>query len=147
MENKLKMYSNTEFARNLQTLINNSAYNVKEISEKLQTVLNISISEKQLNKYLKGMATPKADKLYALADFFCISIDSLIGRFELSSEYYIETDAPNFNKFHLDSSSRYELSKIDNETKEDVIFLASHKVQMEIDRLFRKSLTTYIKKR
>lgn len=34
----------------------------------------------------------------------------------------------------------------DKETKEDVIFLASHKVQMEIDKLFRKCLTKYMKK-
>lgn len=34
----------------------------------------------------------------------------------------------------------------DKGTKDDVIFVASHKVQMEIDKLFRKCLTKYMKK-
>ena len=34
----------------------------------------------------------------------------------------------------------------DNETKDDVIFLASHKVQLEIDKLFKKCLKEYLKK-
>lgn len=120
MKKELEMYSNEQFAKNLKYLISNSGYDLKEISEKLQTYFGATISEKQLNKYLKGNATPKADNLYLLADFFGVSTDSLLGRCELS-EYYIETDDPNFNKFHLDSNSRYKLSEMENETEINVL--------------------------
>lgn len=182
MESKFEMYSNEKFAKNLKYLINNSSYTPNEIEKEMLTNLGANISAKQLKKYLNGTAIPMADKLYLLADFFGVSIDSLIGRFELS-EYYIEKDDPNFNKFHLDSKSRYKLSNIeseteinvlnniisksnlleifftqlenaaaklktvtDNETKDDVIFLASYKVQMEIDKVFKKCLKEYMKK-
>ena len=182
MEKDFEMYSNEQFAKNLKTIINNSGYDLKEIPQKLQTYFGTTISEKQLNKYLKGNATPKADNLYLLADFFSVSIDALIGRTDLN-DFYVEIDDPKFNKFNLDSNSRYKLSDLkneiqinvlnkiisksnlldifstqledvtaklktitDNETKDDVIFLASHKVQLEIDKLFKKCLKEYLKK-
>lgn len=182
MKKELEMYSNEQFAKNLKYLINNNSYTPKEMEKEMLNYFGNNISEKQLNKYLKGNATPKAGNLYLLADFFGVSTDSLLGRCELG-EYYIETDDPNFNKFHLDSNSRYKLSEMeneteinvlnkiisksnlldifitqlenattqlktitDNETKDDVIFLASHKVQMEIDKLFKKCLKEYMKK-
>lgn len=120
MKNNVQMYSKKYFSNNLKTLINNSGYDVKEIPKRLKDIFGISISEKQLYKYINEIAIPKADKLYLLADLFGVSIDGLIGRFELS-EYYIEKDDPNFNKFHLDSNSRYKLSNIESETEINVL--------------------------
>lgn len=181
MENEFKMYSNEVFANILKGLINNTYYSTMEIEKELKNCFGTSISYKQLNKYLKGSAIPKADNLYLLAEFFRIQIDALLGRCDLDGFYFV-SDEPNINKFHLDSDSRHKLSSIkndteikvlneiidsdlietfatqlenataqlktaqDKETKENITYIASCMLQREIDKLFRKCLTKYMKK-
>lgn len=122
MENGFEMYSNEDFGKNLQTLIDDSGYSTTEIEKKLKDNWNIEFSHRQLDKYKSGKSNQiiRADKLYALACFFSVSIDALLGRCELDGFYYMENQ-PSINKFHLDSKSKCILSEMRNETQIDII--------------------------
>lgn len=121
MENEIEIYSNDVFASNLKDLVDNSSYTPNEIAKKMEYYYGSSISGKQLKRYMNGTAIPKADTLCLLAIYFDVSIDALLGRCDIDRIYINDNDNPNFNKFHLNFDSRYILSKIDNDTKINVL--------------------------
>lgn len=121
MENEVEIYSNSAFAKNLETLIDDSSYTISEIVSKMEKYFGIKISEKQIKRYVNGTAIPKANTLCLLATYFDVSVDGLLGRCAIDRIYINDNDDHSCNKFHLDSYSRRTLSKIDNDTKIDVL--------------------------
>ena len=166
MENDFKMYSNKQFAENLENLMKMFDYAPKELSNKIKEVCDVSITDKQITRYLNPNNKQRIGSvnLYAIAYLFDISIDSLlnrcdfseiyvgndniVGKYKLSADSKKKLDSINiFNTYLIDVfveelqnvSNQYK-TILDKETRADVVYMSSAKVQREIDKLFRNMI-------
>lgn len=121
MENDFEMYSNKQFAENLKFLMKTFDYTPKELSIKIKEVCNVSITDKQITRYLNPNNTQRIGsvKLYALAYFFDVSIDYLLNRCDFT-EIYVGNDNI-VGKYKLSANSKKALDSINNETAIDVL--------------------------
>ena len=177
MENDFKMYSNKQFAENLENLMKMFDYAPKELSNKIKEVCDVSITDKQITRYLNPNNKQRIGSvnLYAIAYLFDVSIDSLLNRCDFS-EIYVGNDNI-VGKYKLSANSKKKLDSINNETaidvlnkiicntnlidvfveelqnvsnqyktildketRADVVYMSSAKVQREIDKLFRNMI-------
>ena len=177
MENDFEMYSNKQFAENLKFLMKTFDYTPKDLSIKIKEVCDVSITDKQITRYINPNNKQRIGSvnLYAFAHFFDVSIDGLLNKCDLT-EIYVGNDT-NVGKYKLSANSKKKLDSINNktaidvlnkiicntnlidvfveelqnvsnqyktildkETRADVVYMSSAKVQREIDKLFRNMI-------
>ena len=96
-------------------------YTPKELSNKIKEVCDVSITDKQITRYLNPNNKQRIGSvnLYALAHLFDVSIDGLLNRCDLT-EIYVGNDN-NVGKYKLSIDSKKKLSNINNPTTIDVL--------------------------
>jgi transcriptional regulator with XRE-family HTH domain len=75
------MFSKDNFIERLNQLIDQTKVTQKEVAEA------IGISRPAISQFTNGFNLPSIDKLVALADYFNVSLDNLVGREEQKPEW------------------------------------------------------------
>ena len=95
------MFVKEIFVERLNTLITQNKVTQKEISEQL------GISRPAVSQFTTGASLPSIDKLTALADFFSVSLDYLVGRNnEKAIELFLKPDGELYYYFSIHKDNK-----------------------------------------
>ena len=135
-----------EFAERLRTLRKNKGVTQKQLS------VSINVTERAVVGYESGKMKPSFDAIIALADYFNVSTDYLLGRTNNPNLHFVGENPPIASKEFLDNiildtrqNHREKLSKLNNEVPEPAFEYADNLLRHYHQALIQKLANAGVK--